>query len=416
MIDTIPGAVTSTPTAALVLDVVLVVVLVAQAVTGWRQGLLVGVASLGGFAVGLIGGGLLVVQILGDDRTGPLRLLVVLGGGLVAGLVLQALGVAAAWALHRRMESRSWKVIDTVVGTVAAVLAAATVVWVLSWGLRTAPLPGLGRTVTESRVVTALDAVAPLSVQRAADRFFAQVSGEWFPRVFAGGQESIRPVDEPDAGILAEPAVQAAAASVVKVRGVATACDRPQEGSGFVLDEGTVVTNAHVVAGMPEPGVQVAGTGRFLPATVVAFDPLRDVAVLAVPDIEGSGLPLRDGAGGREGEAVAVAGFPDDGSYVVGAGRIREQITAVGDDIYGVPGARREVYSLRATVRPGNSGGPVLSAAGEVVGLVFARSTTDPTTGYALTVGELQDALSAELPAGAAADAPPVDVGGCAVG
>jgi S1-C subfamily serine protease len=413
VIDALTGVVGGGSTASLVVDVVLVVVLLAQAVTGWRQGLLVGVASLGGFALGLIGGGLLVVQLLGDERTGPLRLLAVLGGGLVAGLVLQAVGVAAAWALRRRVESRSVRVLDTAVGTVVAVLAAATVVWVLSWGVRTAPLPGLGQAVTDSRVVAALDAVAPLPVERAADRFFAQVSGEWFPRVFAGGQESIRPVDEPDAGILAEPAVQAAAASVVKVRGVATACDRPQEGSGFVLDDGTVVTNAHVVAGMPEPGVQVAGTGRFLPATVVAFDPRRDVAVLAVPDVAGPGLPLR--AGARDEEPVAVAGFPGDGSYVVGAGRIREQVTAVGDDIYGVPGARRDVYSLRATIRPGNSGGPVLSAAGEVVGLVFARSTTDPTTGYALTVDELQDTLAAELPDGAA-EAPPVDVGGCAVG
>lgn len=399
--------------AGLVLDVLLVVVLVAQGITGWRQGMLVGVASLGGFAIGLVGGGLLVVELLGDERAGPLRLLAVLGGSLVAGLVLQAVGVAGAWALRRRLDSGPIRVLDTVVGMVLAVLAAATVVWVMSWGLRTAPLPVVGATVTESRVIIALDSLVPAPAQQAADRFFARVSGEWFPRVFAGGRETIRAVDEPDTGVLASAGVQDAAGSVVKVRGVATACGRPQEGSGFVVGPGTVVTNAHVVAGMPEPGVQLAGTGRFLPGDVIAFDSGRDVAVLFVRGLEAPALAVRDGAG--DGEAVAVAGFPNDGPYVVQAGRIREQLTAVGDDIYGSPGARRDVYSLRATIEPGNSGGPVLSTDGEVLGVVFARSTTDSTTGYALTAAELEAALDAVPPAGAA-DAEPVDVGGCSLG
>lgn len=399
--------------AGLVLDVLLVVVLVAQAITGWRQGMLVGLASLGGFAVGLIGGGLLVVQLLGDERAGPLRLLAVLGGALVAGLVIQAVAVAGAWALRHRLAGGPVRVLDTVVGMIVAVLAAATVVWVLSWGLRTAPLPVLGRTVTESRVIVALDSVAPVPVQQAADRFFARVSGEWFPRVFAGGRETIRAVEEPDAEVLAMPGILEAGESVVKVRGLATACGRPQEGSGFVVGPGTVVTNAHVVAGMPRPGVQVAGTGRFLPAEVVGFDSRRDVAVLVVPDL--TAPPLAVGGAAADAQAVAVAGFPNDGPYVVQAARIREQVTAVGDDIYGSPGARREVYSLRATIQPGNSGGPVLSAEGEVVGVVFARSTTDTTTGYALTAAELEAALADVLPAGAVGAAP-VDVGACAVG
>jgi S1-C subfamily serine protease len=399
--------------AALVLDVLLVVVLVAQGVTGWRQGMLVGVASLGGFALGLVGGGLVVVQLLGDERAGPLRLLAVLGGALVAGLVLQAVAVSGAWALRRRLDSGPVRVLDTVVGAVVAVVAAAAVLWVLSWGLRTAPLPVLGRTVTESRVVVALDSLAPVPVQQAADRFFARVSGEWFPRVFAGGRETIRAVDEPDDGVLATAGVQQAADSIVKVRGVATACGRPQEGSGFVVADGTVVTNAHVVAGMPEPGVQVAGTGRFLPGVVVGFDPRRDVAVLLVPDL--AAAPLEVGDGAADGDAVAVAGFPNDGPYAVQAARIREQVTAVGDDIYGSPGVRREVYSLRASIQPGNSGGPVLSTEGEVIGVVFARSTTDATTGYALTARELEAALTEALPAGVEGGGP-VDVGACAVG
>ena len=72
-----------------------------------------------------------------------------------------------------------------------------------------------------------------------------------------------------------------------------------------------------------------------------------------------------------------VAGFPLNGPYVLSPGRVRDVVTAVGEDIYGRAEVTREVYSLRAEVRPGNSGGPVLDAAGTVVGVVFARSLDD---------------------------------------
>lgn len=398
--------------AGLVLDGVLVAVLVAQAVTGWRQGLLVGVASLAGFGVGLTGGAALVGELLGSDLSGPVRLLAVLAGGLLGGIGLQALGVAGAYSVRRRLESRPAVALDAVVGMILAVVVASLVVWVISWGLRTAPLPTVGRVVTESRVVTGLDAAAPPWLQQGADRFFARVSGEWLPRVFSAGREPIREVPSPDSAVVDDPDVQAAAGSVVKIRGRATACGRFQEGSGFVVAPGTVVTNAHVVAGMPEPSVQVGGIGRFLPAVVVAFDPVRDLAVLDVADLEAAPLGLAETA--DPGQNVAVAGFPNDGPYVVTAGRIRDRVTAVGDDIYGAPGARREVYALFATVQPGNSGGPVIAEDGRVVGVVFARSTTSPSpTGYALTVDELRPLVPAGGPAGTR---PAVDVGGCAVG
>lgn len=170
-----------------------------------------------------------------------------------------------------------------------------------------------------------------------------------------------------------------------------------------------MVTNAHVVAGMPAPQVQVGGVGDFLPASVVAFDSQRDLAVLDVPDLVAPALPVTVDA--AAGDAVAVLGFPNDGDYDVQPGRVRDVLTAVGDDIYGNSGTARQVYSVFATVRPGNSGGPLVSVEGEVVGVVFARSVTDSSTGYALTTAELNPML--ELAAGASA---PVDVGACSVG
>ncbi len=392
-----------------VLDALLLIILVAQAVAGWRQGLLVGIASLGGFALGLIVGATIIVRFVLPNSSGGNRLLLVLVGAVVAGVVVQAVAVAVAYRLRRGIGSRSVRVLDTAIGAVVGLVAAAAVVWVLTWGLRSAPLPVFNRVVDESRVVGVLDLLAPPAVQRSADRFFAQVSGEWFPRVFQAGGEQIRDVPAPDSSVAGAPGVVEAAASVVKIRGEAEACGRGQEGSGFVVEDGRVVTNAHVVAGMPAPQVQVGGVGDFLPASVVAFDSQRDLAVLDVPDLVAPALPVTVDA--AAGDAVAVLGFPNDGDYDVQPGRVRDVLTAVGDDIYGNSGTARQVYSVFATVRPGNSGGPLVSVEGEVVGVVFARSVTDSSTGYALTTAELNPML--ELAAGASA---PVDVGACSVG
>ena len=151
--------------------------------------------------------------------------------------------------------------------------------------------------------------------------------------------------------------------SVVKITGVAASCNRGQEGSGWVLAPGRVVTNAHVVAGMARAArAGPRAPGASYDARVVVFDPRRDLAVLAVPGLRGPGAAL-----GRQlarGDGAVVAGFPLDGPYRLDAARVREVLDARGSDIYGEPGTVREVYSLYARVQPGNSGGPLLSADG----------------------------------------------------
>jgi S1-C subfamily serine protease len=162
-------------------------------------------------------------------------------------------------------------------------------------------------------------------------------------------------------------------------------------GSGWVLSPGRVVTNAHVVAGADTVRVRVRDTGRERDARVVAFDPRRDVAVLDVPGLDAG--RLTQGAPLDSGDAAVVAGFPGDDGLWVGAARVRGTLTARGEDIYGRTGVVREIYSLRAQVRRGASGGPVLDQQGRVVGMVFATSLDDPDTGYALTLEELAPVL-----------------------
>jgi S1-C subfamily serine protease len=228
--------------------------------------------------------------------------------------------------------------------------------------------------------------------------------------VFEGlGPEPIAPVEAPDGAVTTDPDVARAVASVVHVRAESDACEQAQVGSGWVVSRGRVATNAHVVAGADRVTVSVRGTGREHSARVVAFDPRRDVAVLDVSDLSaptvGQGTPLVTGS------QAALAGFPGDHGLWVGAARVRDVLLAKGADIYGNPGVSRQIYSLRAEVRRGASGGPVIDRRGDVVGMVFATSLDDPDTGYALTLDEIAPVLRRGV-----LDSRPVSTGRCVSG
>lgn len=164
------------------------------------------------------------------------------------------------------------------------------------------------------------------------------------------------------------------------------------------------MTNAHVVAGIDEPTVRVGGTGRAYEARVVLFDPDKDVAVLVVPDLEAPILPFDNSA--TRGNPAVVAGYPQDGGLDLQAATVANKIQARGKNIYGSEIVTREIYSIRSTVLPGNSGGPLLTTDGKVYGVVFARSTSDAETGYVLTADEVADDARQ-----AARSSTPVDTG-----
>lgn len=392
----------------LVVDLVLLAVLVGYAAAGFRRGLLVGAASVGGFVLGLLGAGLLLPLLVSDWAPGTTRALVVLGVTLVSGVLVQAVATSLALLLRRHVTWEPARAVDAATGLVGGVLAAAFVIWLVAGAVRAGPFPSLARAVAGSEVVSTLDTVAPARAREAFRGYYAAVSGELFPRVFvAGGPEPVREVPVPEPSVALSGAVAAAAAGVVEVSGVAEACGRSQEGSGFVVGPNRILTNAHVVAGMDVPSIRIGGTGDPLTASVVVFDPVRDLAVLDVPGLTATALPL--GPQQVPGADVAVAGFPLDGPYTVVPGRVRDILRATGEDIYGTPGVEREVYSLFATVRPGNSGGPVLDPEGAVVGVVFARSLDDASTGYAVTLAEAAPVLDVALTAQGA-----VPTGACA--
>jgi S1-C subfamily serine protease len=396
-----------------VLDIILVVLLVSYGVTGYRHGFVVSVLSLVGF---LTGGalGMLLLPLLFQrwhsvDANVFWRTLVLVFGVFVFASAGQAIAVGVGSRLRGRLRVEPARAIDSILGALATVLAVSVLLWFMAGALRGgAPAP-LAKAIGGSRVIQTVDRLVPPQTVRLFAGFRSVLDSGGFPRVFEGVRtEPIAPVVPPDRQLVAGPGVAEAAGSIVKITGVAGSCNRRQEGSGWVVAPERVVTNAHVVAGVSVEHVWIRGTGRSYEARVVLFDPRRDLAVLSVPGLPAP--PLRQGSDLRRSDGAVVAGFPLDGPYRVGSARVRDVLTATGADIYGNPGVVREVYSLYARVEPGNSGGPLLSPQGEVVGVVFARSLDDYLTGYALTLAEARPVLEA------ANRSAPVSTGGCAAG
>ena len=194
------------------------------------------------------------------------------------------------------------------------------------------------------------------------------------------------PVDPPDLTTIDAPAVVAALDSAVKVEGTAPECNSRLTGSGFVVGQDLIITNAHVVAGVQNPTVRVKGKGKAFEGIVVYFDPSRDVAIIRTKDFPSVALRISEPL--SRGSSAVVAGFPGGGPLALIPARIRSISDSTGTDIYGKSEVTREIYSISADIKQGDSGAPMFALDGTVAGLVFASSATDAETGYALTAKE----------------------------
>ena len=398
-------------TAPLLLDIVLAFVLVAYAITGYRQGFVWSVFSMAGFTLGAIVGIWQLPTILSSwdlAQDGRVRVAALLLGVLLLGWVGQVLGAVAGNALRGKVKVGGWSRADAFLGAVVVTVVAAMLMWFLGAALRASGNPAVARAMSESRVLRAVGAVMPEASTEVFADFRSYLSNQGFPQVFAGlAPEPIIPVEDPDSAIAQSAAVKEARASVVKVTTQSRRCGQGQEGTGWVLGKDRIVTNAHVVAGAD--WIRVEGLDDSALARVVVFDPERDLAVLDAPGLDAPALDR--GADLKRGESGAVVGFPLDGPYSVSAARVRQTLDARGYDIYGEERVVREIYSLNTLVQPGNSGGPLLDERGDVVGVIFAKSLDDDRTGYALTLEEAQPVLDAGISA-----VQGVSTGACIVG
>jgi S1-C subfamily serine protease len=376
-------------------DIVLGISAVAAIAVGWRRGALRTAMSMvgliGGLWIGLELAPLIVGWVMPSGSGSAIaRTIIAAGIVLVCGTVLYAVTATLGGMLHGRAGRRgALGAVDSTGGAVVGVVAWAAVVWLVAGFVQASSLYPASQLASSSRIVSVLDQLAPVAPATALGALDNALASAGLPQVFNGG-EVIPDTAAPDPTIPA--AVQAEAASVVKVEAIESSCSMESSGSGWVESRGIIVTNAHVVAGSSSVQVETQD-GVEHDASVVAFDPERDVAVLSVPGLSAPTLPT--GSNLAAGQDAVVAGYPGGGPYAVDAARVRGELTATGTDIYQRNTVVRQIYSLRTTVRPGNSGGPLFDDAGQVVGMVFARSTTDSDTGYALTLQEVTPVLAA---------------------
>jgi S1-C subfamily serine protease len=362
-------------------DLLIIALMLLAAVHGLRLGALVQILTFGGFWLGLLLGTLLWVRALSfihqaNERAGITVVAVFATAGAL-GVLGRVVGTYSNLTLRRLHLGH----IDAVLGVVVAVIAVLLSSWLVASVISSpnSRFTWLSSAVARSNILHSVDRVLP-QVPPVFTDLQNYLNEQGFPQVFSTltppTTGTVTTPDDAATRALAAPAIL----STVKVLGVA--CGDEQEGSAFVVGHGLVVTNAHVVAG--ESATQVVVGGSSYAATVVLFDPDFDLAVLRTDAPLGPALTI-DADQVPRGTKAAILGYPENGPLAIGSAGVTAEVTAVGRDIYNQGAVTRGVYALEATVRPGNSGGPVVIAGGEVVGVVFSRSTVYPDMGYALT-------------------------------
>jgi S1-C subfamily serine protease len=369
-------------------DLVDLVILAATLIgiaNGYRRGFWLSAAQYAGLVGGVLLGAAAATPVLNyleihNPGARPLgaALVLVIGGSLGS-----SIGFAAGEPIRRRiLRAGVHTATDSVGGAALSVVAVLTMCWFLGLSFSRGPSPEIAQQIQRSLVLHTLDNTAPRP-----PAFLASVegilSGVNFSPVFAGLEPGSLPAPLPIPAAVDTVAVKRAAASVVKVSGFG--CGGMVTGSGFPVGAGYIVTNAHVVSGTSGHTIQTPGGGQ-LDATVIFFDPERDVAVLHVPGYIQP--PLTFGTANR-GTKGAVIGYPGGGQEQTVPAIVDGEVPAEGRDIYNTNLVTRQILVLQARVRPGNSGGPLVDLDGRVLGLVFATSAGDPNQAYALSDGEI---------------------------
>lgn len=389
-----------------IVDALIVLLALSAILRGKELGFIRQLLSTGGFFAGLLlGAALIEPRIINLAHTPTSRLFVTLLATLGTALLVLTIGEIIGLILKGKLQLRnSLDHVDNGFGALLGGVSLVIMVWLSAAILTTLPYPGLQSAVRNSLIVTTLNQKLPPAPPLVAS-IGHLIDPNGLPDVFVGSEPA--PAQTPAVPPTPEQLSTAIAqdrASVVKVEG--RGCGGIVEGSGFVVSDNLVATNAHVVAGIQNPYViDDNGTHR---AAAVWFDPDLDFAVLQVNNLAGHPLVFTT-TSTHHGTQGGVLGYPGGGAFQAGTAVVLDEFTAVGRNIYGQRDTQRDVYSISATVVPGNSGGPLVDLNGRVLGVVFATSTTYNGVGYVLTAPEVIKEIHQ-----AQATLQPVSTGDCA--
>ncbi|WP_219420130.1 MarP family serine protease [Pseudonocardia nigra] len=393
-------------------DAVVVLLALIAGVSGWRHGMAVALLSFVGVLTGAVLGVRLAPLLAAGVETPTTRIIV----SIVVVVLLVALGETTGVFFGRRIRDRitgeRTLQVDSTLGSVLQAITVVVAAWLVALPLASASFPRLAAGIRGSEVLRAVDSVMPEGAKQLPAELRQLLNNSGFPDVLSPFAETpITEVGPPDPALAQSPVVLEVVDSVLKIRGRAPSCSRQLEGTGFVIGPQLVLTNAHVVAGTSETGAEVLNSrGRIveLDAEVVLYDPAVDLAVLRVPDLQAEPLVFEPEPA-TPGDDAIILGYPLDGPFTATAAKIRSMISLRGPDIYDGGEVTREVYTVRAVVQSGNSGGPMISPSGRVIGVVFGAALDDKETGFVLTVDQVAAAVQAAP--GLMAE---VDTGSCA--
>jgi S1-C subfamily serine protease len=390
------------------LDLALIVVAAAFAVSGYRQGFIVGSLSF----IGFVGGAVLGAQfgpaisrdiVNGQTQQDVVAVILLVSAAIIGQFVASSIGAA----MRQTVTSRSSTTVDAIGGSAVSVLSMLLVAWAIGSVLTASSFPVVNQQVNNSAVLATMDKIMPTPAKTMFSDFRRMLASGPFPQVFSGiGAAHLFSVAAPDSAVLNSPGYLAARSRVVKVQGIAPSCDHSIEGSGFVYAPNHVMTNAHVVAGVTQGQTVTTAAGATYQAQVVFYDPQVDIAVLYVPGLNMT--PLQFAGQAQGGADAVVAGYPLNHPFTAVPARIGGVEPIKIPDIYQTGIVPRQTYEIRAVVQPGNSGGPLLSPSGTVYGVVFSVLVGVSDTGLVLTAAE----VASDANAGASATVP-VSTQGC---
>jgi S1-C subfamily serine protease len=371
-------------------DVLVLALVVLAAISGARQGVVIALPALIGVFAGLVLGAIIAPVIVENFTNFATRAAFFIAIVVFLVALGETAGVWVGRTLRRKMKTPNLTPIESILGALVQGVVVFVVAWIIAVPLTTVTgLPGLAQAIRGSVVLGGVDDIMPPGADQLPNGVKKLLDDSGFPNVVGPfSQTPLVDTGPPDPALQNSPVVRQVRTSVLKIHARAQSCSRALEGTGFVISPQRVMTNAHVVAGTDQVSVET-DNGQ-LDARVVLYDPSVDVAILSVPDLTARPLQFAQQEANK-GDSSIVLGYPLDGPYTASAARIRERINLRGPDIYDAATVTRDVFTVRAKVQSGNSGGPLVDPSGNVVGVVFGAAVDDDETGFVLTAKQVAD-------------------------